>query len=124
MLRPMTSARRSTPDWSRGRLKAESEWGVGFALMEEIVVKDGIIQNPGLKDFLIPTILDIPPIHPIIIEQENQLGPYGAKGIGEMANIPAAPAIVNAIAHACGGRVRSLPADPEKVFRAIKEKGH
>jgi CO/xanthine dehydrogenase Mo-binding subunit len=45
------------------------------------------------------------------------------EGIGEMANIPSAPAIVNAITHACGGRARSLPADPEKVFTAIREKG-
>jgi aldehyde oxidoreductase len=46
------------------------------------------------------------------------------KGIGEMANIPSAPAIVNAIATACDGRVRALPADPEKGFRAIREGGY
>jgi len=51
------------------------------------------------------------------------MGPYGAKGIGEMPNIPATPAILNAIAHASGGRVRRLPADPEKVFWAIREAG-
>jgi hypothetical protein len=111
------------PKWVEGQIEGGIGMGVGFALMEEIVVKDGYIQNLGLDDFLIPTVLDMPPITPIIIEQENKLGPYGAKGIGEMANIPSAPAIVNAITHACGGRVRSLPADPEKVFMAIREKG-
>jgi CO/xanthine dehydrogenase Mo-binding subunit len=110
------------PKLVEGQIEGGIGMGVGFALMEEIVVKEGYIQNLGLEDFLIPTVLDMPPITPIIIEEENKLGPYGAKGIGEMANIPSAPAIVNAITHACGGRVRSLPADPEKVFMAIREK--
>jgi CO/xanthine dehydrogenase Mo-binding subunit len=110
------------PKLVEGQIEGGIGMGVGFALMEEIVVKDGMIQNLGLEDFLIPTVLDMPPITPIIIEQENKVGPYGAKGIGEMANIPSAPAIVNAIAHACGGRIRSLPADPERVFTAIREK--
>jgi len=54
---------------------------------------------------------------------KSKLGPFGVKGMGEMPNIPTAPAIVNAIAHACGARVRSLPATPEKVFWAIQEQG-
>ncbi len=111
------------PQLVEGQIEGGIGMGVGFALMEEIVVKEGIIQNLGLDNFLIPTVLDMPPITPIIVEHENKSGPYGAKGIGEMANIPSAPAIVNAIANACGGRVRSLPADPEKVFRAIREAG-
>jgi CO/xanthine dehydrogenase Mo-binding subunit len=68
-------------------------------------------------------MLDVPNIRPIILENENKVGPYGAKGIGEMANIPSAPAILNAIAHASGGRIHSLPADPERVFKAIKDAG-
>jgi CO/xanthine dehydrogenase Mo-binding subunit len=111
------------PRLVEGQIEGGIGMGVGFALMEEIVVRNGVIQNPGLEDFLIPTSLDMPPIIPIIVEHENMLGPYGAKGIGEMANIPTAPAIVNAIAHACGGRVRSLPADPEKVYRAMRDRG-
>ncbi len=97
--------------------------GLGYALMEEVVVEKGAIQNLSLRNFLIPTALDVPDIQPIILEVENKYGPYGGKGIGEMPNIPAAPAILNAIANACGGRVRSLPADPESVFRAIREAG-
>lgn len=110
------------PKLVEGQIEGGIAMGVGFALMEEIIVKEGYIQNLAFRDFLIPTVLDIPPINTIIIEHGNMWGPYGAKGIGEMANIPSAPAIVNAIAHACGGRVRSLPANPEKVYRAIKEK--
>jgi CO/xanthine dehydrogenase Mo-binding subunit len=97
--------------------------GLGYALMEEIVMKEGHIQNLSLQDFLIPTTLDVPNIKSILLEAENKYGPYGAKGVGEMSNIPAGPAIMNAIANACGARVRSTPADPEKVFWAIREAG-
>jgi CO/xanthine dehydrogenase Mo-binding subunit len=111
------------PKAVEGQIEGGVAMGLGYALMEEIVVEDGYIQNLNLQDFLIPTILDVPNIRPIILENENKLGPYGAKGIGEMANIPSAPAILNGIAHACGGRIRSLPANPERVFKAIKEAG-
>ena len=97
--------------------------GLGYALMEEIVMKEGYIQNLNLQDFLIPTTLDVPNIKSILWEVENKYGPYGAKGVGEMSNIPAGPAIMNAIANACGARIRSTPADPEKVFLAIREAG-
>ena len=106
-----------------GQIEGGTAMGLGYALMEEIVVEKGRIQNLHLSDYLIPTSLDVPEIKPIILEIENKNGPFGAKGIGEMANIPAAPAILNAIANACGGRVRSLPAGPEKIFRAIREAG-
>jgi len=106
-----------------GQIEGGVAMGLGYALMEEVVVQEGVIQNTNLQDYLIPTTLDVPDIQPVILEMSNELGPYGAKGIGEMPNIPATPAILNAISNACGGRVRSLPADPEKVFRAIKEAG-
>jgi len=106
-----------------GQIEGGVAMGLGYALMEEVVVQGGVIQNTNLQDYLIPTTLDVPDIQPVILEMSNELGPYGAKGIGEMPNIPATPAILNAISNACGGRVRSLPADPEKVFRAIKEAG-
>ena len=78
-------------------------------------------QELSFQDLLIPTMLDVPNVRSIILETENAHGPFGAKGVGEMPNIPTAPAIINAIAHACGGRIRSLPADPEKVYTAIKK---
>jgi CO/xanthine dehydrogenase Mo-binding subunit len=104
-----------------GQIEGGVAMGLGYALMEETVLDHGYIQNLSLQNFLIPTMLDVPNIKTIILETENKFGPYGAKGVGEMTNIPTAPAIVNAITHACGGRVRSLPADPEKVYFAIKK---
>jgi len=111
------------PKAVEGQIEGGVAMGIGYALMEEMVIHEGMIQNLSMQDYLIPTMLDVPDIKPIILEGTNKLGPYGAKGVGEMCNIPSAPAILNAIANACGGRVRSLPADPEAVFRAIREAG-
>lgn len=111
------------PKALEGQIEGGVAMGLGYALMEEVALKEGHIQNLHLGDYLIPTSLDVPDIKPLVLEVENKYGPYGAKGIGEMPNIPATPAILNAIANACGGRVRSLPADPERVYWAIKETG-
>jgi CO/xanthine dehydrogenase Mo-binding subunit len=96
--------------------------GLGYALMEEVVVKDGMIQNLNLQDYIIPTALDTPEIEPIYIEYPNIHGLFGAKGIGEMPNIPAAPAITNAIANAIGARIYDLPAHSERVYMTIKKR--
>jgi CO/xanthine dehydrogenase Mo-binding subunit len=109
------------PKALEGQIEGGVAMGLGYALMEEVALQEGHIQNLHLGDYLIPTSLDVPDIKPIVLEVENKYGPYGAKGIGEMPNIPATPAILNAIANACGGRVRSLPADPERVYWAINE---
>lgn len=91
--------------------------GLGMALMEEYV--PGRTEN--LHDYLIPTIGDIPPIRTIIVEEADAHGPFGAKGLGEHVLIPTAPAILNAIRHATGARMRRVPATPERVLQAIKE---
>jgi CO/xanthine dehydrogenase Mo-binding subunit len=96
--------------------------GLGYALMEELVMKDGIAQNLSFQDYIIPTSMDAPEIIPIIVEHPNVHGPFGAKGIGEMPNIPAAPAITNAIANAIGARIYDLPAHSERVHTAIKNR--
>ncbi len=111
------------PKAVEGQLEGGISMGLGYALMEEVVLDKGYIQNLSLQNFLIPTMLDVPNIESILLEAENRYGPYGAKGIGEMCNIPAGPTIMNAIANACGARIRSTPADPEKVFLAIREAG-
>jgi CO/xanthine dehydrogenase Mo-binding subunit len=111
------------PTAAEGQIEGGVAMGLGYALMEEVVLKDGYIQNLNLQDFLIPTVLDVPDVKPVFSGSKCKLGPFGIKGMGEMPNIPTAPAIVNAIAHACGARVRSLPATPEKVFWAIREQG-
>ena len=106
-----------------GQIEGGVAMGLGYALMEEVAIEQGYIQNVSLQNYLIPTTMDVPSIRSVILEMQNKYGPYGAKGIGEMPNIPATPAILNALANACGGRVRWLPADPEKVFWAIREAG-
>lgn len=98
-----------------GQIEGGIAQGLGMALMEEYV--PGRTEN--LHDYLIPTIGDIPPIHSIIVEVPDQVGPYGAKGLGEHALIPTAPAILNAIRNACGARVKKIPATPERVLAAI-----
>jgi CO/xanthine dehydrogenase Mo-binding subunit len=89
--------------------------GLGMALMEEYI--PGRTEN--LHDYLIPTIGDIPPIKTIIIEEPDAHGPYGAKGLGEHVLIPTAPAILNAVYHATGARIRQVPATPARVRAAI-----
>jgi len=98
-----------------GQIQGGVAQGIGMALMEEYI--PGRTEN--LHDYLIPTIGDIPPIEPIIIEEADAHGPYGAKGLGEHVLIPTAPAILNAIAHACGVRMTSVPVTPAKLATAL-----
>jgi len=103
-----------------GQIEGGVVQGIGYALMEEVVFIEGRIQNPDFQDYYLPTALDIPPIESILIESNDPVGPYGAKGIGEPTLIPVAPAIANAIYHATGIRFRELPITAEKVFLALK----
>ena len=88
-----------------------------MALMEEYV--QTVSEN--LHDYLMPTVGDMPEIEVILIEDPEPLGPYGAKGIGEHALIPTAPAILGAIKHAAGVSIRHLPATPDRVFAALQK---
>ncbi|QMU59855.1 MAG: molybdopterin-dependent oxidoreductase [Boseongicola sp.] len=90
--------------------------GLGMALMEEYI--PGRTEN--LHDYLIPTIGDVPPIETIIVEEPDEHGPYGAKGLGEHVLIPTAPAILNAIHNATGVRITRVPATPSRLRAAIK----
>ena len=99
-----------------GQITGGVAMGVGFALMEEYV--------PGKSDsfvnYLIPTLKDVPEVIPILVEDREPTGPFGAKGIGEPALIPTAPAILNAIADAIGERIYDLPANLERVRDAAQ----
>jgi aldehyde oxidoreductase len=80
-------------------------------------------RGENLHDYLIPTIGDVPEIVSILVEKASPIGPFGAKGIGEQALIPTAPAIFNAIHHATGARITRVPATPDRVRAAILAKG-
>jgi CO/xanthine dehydrogenase Mo-binding subunit len=106
------------PTLIEGQIEGGAAQGLGMALMEEFVPGRG----ENLHDYLIPTIGDMPPVESILIENPSPIGPFGAKGIGEQALIPTAPAILNAICDAIGARIRKLPATPDKVRAAILAK--
>lgn len=103
------------PTQVEGQIHGGIAQGLGLALMEEYL--PGVTEN--LHDYLIPTFGDLPPIETILIEDPEPLGPYGAKGIGEPALIPTAPAIFGAVHHATGVRLRFAPATPHRVRAAI-----
>ena len=105
------------PTLAEGQVEGGVAQGLGMALMEEYV--PGRTEN--LHDYLIPTIGDVPEIRSIFIEKPDPEGPMGAKGLGEHALIPTAPAILNAIRHASGAKITKLPALPHRVLAAIKD---
>jgi aldehyde oxidoreductase len=110
------------PTLVEGQIEGGAAQGLGMALMEEFFPGKG----ENLHDYLIPTIGDMPPVESILIEDPSPAGPFGAKGVGEQALIPTAPAILNALYDAVGVRIRKLPATPDKVRAAIlaKAAGH
>ena len=99
-----------------GQIEGGIAQGLGLALMEEFTPGRG----ENLHDYLIPTFGDMPPVTSILIEDASPVGPYGAKGIGEQALIPTAPAIMNAIHRATGVRTYVAPATPDRLRRAIE----
>ncbi len=100
-----------------GQIMGGVAMGTGFALMEEFVSG----ETTSFVNYLIPTSKDVPEVIPIIVEEEEPTGPFGAKGVGEPALIPSAPAILNAIADAIGQRIYHLPANLERVLEAIQK---
>ena len=107
------------PTLVEGQIEGGIAQGLGLALMEEYL--PGRTEN--LHDYLFPTIGDVPEIECLLVEDPEPLGPYGAKGIGEPALIPTAPAILNAVHDAAGVRLRRLPILPHRVREAIEKAG-
>lgn len=102
-----------------GQMEGGAAQGIGWAIMEESFMKNGVMENPYFHNFLIPSIKDLPELESIIVEYPNELGPYGAKGIGEPPIIPAAPAIRNAVYDAIGIGINKIPLTPIRVLDAI-----
>jgi aldehyde oxidoreductase len=104
------------PTLAEGQIEGGIAQGIGLALMEDYIAG----RTDNLHDYLIPTAGDVPPIQSLLIEVPDPDGPFGAKGLGEHVLIPTAPAILNAIRHACGAEITQLPALPHRVLAAIK----
>lgn len=104
------------PTLVEGQIEGGALQGLGLALMEEFIPG----RSENLHDYLIPTIGDRPRMEHILIEDASPVGPFGAKGIGEQALIPTAPAIFNAIHDACGLRVTRAPATPDRIRAGLK----
>jgi len=110
------------PTTAEGQVEGGVVQGLGYALMEEHILKDGRIVNDQFSTYIIPTAMDAPEIRPILVEHHYPWGPYGAKGLGESPIVGIAPAVTAAIAHAGGIRLAELPATPERVFAALRRK--
>jgi len=103
-----------------GQIEGGTIQGLGYAIMEEMIHKDGVVVNPNLGDYYVPTSLDIPEMKSIIVEYPGALGPYGAKAVGEPPIVLPAAAIVNAIDNAVGVRIDEIPATPNRVLLALR----
>ena len=107
----------------RQQLAGAAITGIGQAMFEEIAYDNGQLINPNLVDYVLPSLGDMPTvIDPICVEVPDRNGPFGAKGIGESALIPVAPAIANAIYDAVGVRIKDLPIKAEKIYLALEDK--
>jgi CO/xanthine dehydrogenase Mo-binding subunit len=100
-----------------GQIHGGSAQGLGLAVMEEIVVADGLVRNPSFTDYLIPTILDMPPMRLDILENPDPEAPYGLRGAGEPPTLSSTPAIVAAIRNATGRPLTRVPVRPEHIVR-------
>ena len=104
-----------------GQIHGAISQGIGFALMEELKIKNGKVINPGFKDYIVPSALDTPKVFDtIIVEEPYENSIFGAKGVGEPAIISIVPAISNAIYDATGIRMTKLPITSEALYQAIR----
>jgi len=105
------------PMLALGQIEGGSAQGLGYALLEEVVMRDGRMANASLTNYIIPTTLDTPPLEVTMLENPYKHGPFGAKGVGEMPIDGPAPAVINALRHA-GFDLREIPATPERIMKA------
>jgi xanthine dehydrogenase D subunit len=103
------------PDAVLGQIHGASAQGLGLAIMEEIQVSGGLVRNPSFTDYLIPTILDMPPMPADVLEYPDPHAPYGLRGVGEAPTISSGPAIAAAIRAATGLGLTRIPIRPEHI---------
>ncbi|MFE8694952.1 xanthine dehydrogenase family protein molybdopterin-binding subunit [Cytobacillus sp. FJAT-53684] len=109
------------PQGLEGQAEGGAVMGIGYTLYEDVVIEDGYHKTRNFTDYIIPTIRETPFIETFPVEDEEQSGPFGAKGIGEVVMIPIIPAIMSAIYDATSARIFQLPATPERIFNALKD---
>ena len=102
-----------------GQLEGGIAQGLGLAVMEEVILKDGAVKNASFTDYLLPTFLDMPPVLTDLIEHPHPDAPYGAKGVGEPPTISSTPAIVAAIRAATGRELNRVPVRPDDIVFGI-----
>ena len=105
------------PMLATGQIEGGSAQGLGYALLEDVVMRDGRMANASLTNYIIPTTLDSPAMQVVMLENPYKHGPFGAKGVGEMPIDGPAPAVINALRHA-GFDLRAIPATPERLMAA------
>jgi CO/xanthine dehydrogenase Mo-binding subunit len=110
------------PQLCEQQIEGSVVMGISNTLMEEFKLDKGRVLNNTLADYKLATMMDLPEIVPIMVEAGHPEGPFGAKGVGEPAAAPAAPAIANAIFDAIGVRIKELPITPEKIRAALKKR--
>lgn len=102
------------PALARGQIEGGTVQGLGYALLERVVMRNGAMANAQLTNYTIPTTLDVPEIDVVMLENPYPGGPFGAKGLGELPMDGPAPAVVNALRH-LGHDIRAIPATPEMI---------
>ncbi|MEE8110736.1 MAG: molybdopterin cofactor-binding domain-containing protein, partial [bacterium] len=109
------------PEGAAAQLEGGVLMGVGYALMEGLEVEGGQVSNASFVDYKLPATIDAPKLDIALIETEDPNGPWGAKGLGEMAQLGTSAAIANAVYDAVGARVTTLPITPDKVLAAMEK---
>ena len=110
------------PQGVEGQIEGGIVQALGQGLMEDYKLESGRTSTSGFARYILPTSLDVPKVNSIIVEDPDPTGPLGVKGVGELSLVPTIPAIMNAIYDAVGVRITDLPATPEKVLMAIRDK--
>ena len=113
--------RAMNPQAVQGQIQGGTAQGLGLALLEEIQLRDGRVRNPSFTDYLLQTIMDMPPMHVDVLELADPHSPYGLRGVGEPPTISSTPAIVAAIRAATGAELPRVPVRPEHIALAGEE---
>jgi CO/xanthine dehydrogenase Mo-binding subunit len=103
------------PQQLHGQIEGGIAQGLGMAIMEGLVVEDGIIRNASFTDYLLPTILDVGEVEAVLVEEPSPWGPFGAKGMAELPTMGATPAVVAAVRAATGRALTRTPIQPQDI---------